>query len=309
MKKLLPILAISLCALLMLSLGRPVTANPSFPADGDTLEYDISISITGVNASTGPNLSETFSLDAVIEFINHSGDYYWANQTVTFPDDEIFYPMNGSTIASGGCHYHPDNEAPLMFPVNPTNWTQLAPMWSSDILLIEGGTQPGDTLTFGYGETGYMYNDPPYADPYGGYYTQFTLPVGPGSPLVVSGVTLSTVMIGMDYEQHYNSSNPTYPMWDIVAEFNVSWEWSLGFLAQMQFDIYLNLNPNYPGNMNLTSLNIEGGITLVSAITVDPVSPGPWEAVPAIPGFPIVAVIMGLFAALVPVVLVRKRRK
>ena len=305
MKKLLPILAISLCALLLLSLGRPIAANPSFPADGDTFEYDVAISMTGVNASTGPNYSETYSLDYDVEIINHTGDFFWANHTTTYPNDPIYYPYNGTTQGMGTAHYYPSTGIPLMYsPMDSSNWSAgVYPGWVSDFMFIESGTQPGDTITMGYGShaTGAL--------PYSGYYTLFDMPVGPGTPLVVSGVTLSTVMVGLTYEDHYNSSNPTYTYWDMTAEFNVSWEWSLGYLAEVQFDIYLNLNPNYPPNLNLTNFNIEGSMTLVSADTDDPISPGPWEAAPAIPGFPIEAVLMGLFAALVPVVLIRKRRK
>jgi hypothetical protein len=116
-------------------------------------------------------------------------------------------------------------------------------------------------------------------------------------------------MIAFDYEQHYNASDPGLPMWDMTVEVNASWEWSLGFLAHASFDVYVNLNPNYAGNGNLTNFNIEGSITLTDAMTTAPVQPGAWDAAPAIPGFPIEAVLMGLFAALVPVVLVRKRRK
>lgn len=299
----------------MLSLGRP-TVRAAFPADGDTFDYTLSISVTGVN-TTGTDLSETLSLGIGVDFINSSGDYYWANHTFTFPNDPMFYPLNGTTVGSGLCHYHPDNEAPLMITPVSYNWSLLSYSWISDLFLIEAGTQPGDTITFGSGysdDSTFVgpYDEYPYADPYGGYYMQFTLPVGPGAPLTVGAATLSTVMIGMDFEQHYNASNPTYSMWDMTAEFNSSWEWSLGFLADMSFDIYMNLNPNIPSmlGVNLTSLNIEGGITLSSYTTTDPIAVGPWDVVaPPIPGFPIVAVLMGLFAALVPVVLVRKRRK
>jgi hypothetical protein len=297
----------------MVSIGRPGTVSAAFPADGDTYEYEISVSMLGVN-TTGPNFSETYSLDMGVEFINSSGDYYWANHTITYPNDPMYYPYNGTTQGDGMCHYHPDNEAPLMFDPLSSNWSRLYYMWQSDYMFIEGGTQPGDELTFGYGQAGTSsYDDPPYEDPYGTYYYQFTLPVGPGDPLAVNdgAVTLSTVAIGMDYEQHYNQSNPTYGMWDMTAEFNVSWEWSLGFLAQVQFDIYMNLNPNIPSpfGVNCTTMDIEGSITLVNAELEDPVQPGPWEMPPAIPGFPIEAVLMGLFAALIPVTLLRKRRK
>jgi hypothetical protein len=315
-KKLLPILAISLCALLMLSLGRsPVRA--AFPSDGDTFDYDFSLSMTGTNNTGSNHYDETIAFDMGVEFINHTDDYYWANHTMTFPDDPMFYPYNGTTIGSGACHYHPDNEAPLMFSVNYMNWSQLSYGWTSDPMFIEPGTQPGDELTFGSGY-GYdttdvgMYDEYPYADPYSDYYTQFTLPVGPGTPITVNGgtATLSTVVVGFSYEAHYNTSNPTYPYWDMTAVFNVSWEWSLGFLADVSFDIYMNLNPNYPSNYNLTDFNIEGGITITDVSTTDPIAVGPWDAVaPPIPGFPIAAVLMGLFAALVPAVLIRKRRK
>jgi hypothetical protein len=305
----------------MLSLGR-TTVSAAFPADGDTFEYDFAVNITGVN-TTGPNYSESYTFDMGVDFINSTGDYYWANHTITYPDEDVWYPYNGTTTGMGVCHYHPDNEAPLMFNVFQSNWSLLADYWSSDYMFIEGGTQPGDELVFGYGDTydssmwydGFSWwDEDPYADPYATWYQQYTLPVGPGTPLAVNGgaVTLSTVMVGMDYEQHYNSSNPTYSMWDMTAAFNVSWEWSLGFLAQVQFDIYMNLNPNkpfMPFGINLTRMDIEGGITLVNAELTDPVQPGPWEMPPAIPGFPIEAVLMGLFAALIPVTLLRKRRK
>ncbi len=317
MKKLLPILAISLCALLVLSFGRPTTVRAAFPADGDTYDYTLSINLTGTNNTGSNHYSESYSLTAGVDFINHTDDYYWANHTMTFPDDDIWYPLNGTTIGSGVCHYHPDNEAPLMFPMNYANWSQISYSWTSDPMFIEAGTQPGDELAFGYGysyDTTYVgpYDEYPYADPYGDYYYQFTMPVGAGAPLSVNGgtATLSTVMVGFEYEMHYNSSNPSYPMWDMTAVFNVSWEWSLGFLAQMQFDIYTNLNPDYPSNYNLTDFNIEGGLTLTDVSTEDPVAVGPWDVVaPPIPGFPLAAVIMGLFAALVPAVLIRKRRK
>jgi hypothetical protein len=252
MKKLVPILSLTLCALLIFSLARPVTAYT--PQDGDTLEYETRVDLTIKLAAGPPDYDYDIEMDHVFEILNHTGDLYWTNITTTLVGpSEIFGSMTGNDTWAGILHHFPTNMIPHMHPMDPFDWDDFAPYWMTSILYIEPGLEPGDSLSMGQSD---MLDNTSY------YY--MGVPVMAGPAFAVAGQSLSTVKIGMHYEYHENvtlNPSPYYPYWDMVVDFEMIWEWSLGFLCQVNFDFYMN---TYPYDLwDPTEIFVEGNFTLV----------------------------------------------
>jgi hypothetical protein len=116
----------------------------------------------------------------------------------------------------------------------------------------------------------------------------------------------------MKYHYQYNdtiTSSVSTLTRDVAAELN--WEWSLGFLTKMDLDIDKTLNPGFTGYNNATTLQVSATFSLVGfSLTDFPIPYVPTTiGIPPIPGFPIAAVLVGLLVALVPLIVIRKRRQ
>lgn len=247
---------------------QPATANPGFPAVGDTYDYEMRLNLNAVN-TTGTNPSYNIQMDMTHTIQNSSNDYYWANLTTTFvgPAD-VFGTLTGNTTWTAFCHeYASAGDVRLLWSVDYLNWSDFVSSSAPyDIWFIPQQTLPGEWLWFG---TQYEY----------GEYTAFAMQVAQGTSMVVGGVTLDTVNIGFRFDSHANATEyPDIQMYDMTGWFNMSWEWSLGFLADVSFDIQLNMNPNYNGNFNITSADIEGYYRLVDFTIEDTPIPIPYFA-------------------------------
>ncbi len=257
--KRLSVLAIGLCMVLMFYGLQPATSNPGFPAVGDTYDYEMRVNLEAVN-TTGTNPSYNIQMDMTHTIQNSSNDYYWANMTTTFVGPtELFGPLTGNTTWTAFCHeYASAGDIRYLWSIDYLNWSDFISSTAPyDYWFIPQQTLPGEWLWFG------TYQDD-------GDYMAFAMQVGQGTSLFVSGVTLDTVSIGFRFDQHINATaDPGAQMYDMTGWFNMSWEWSLGFLADVSFDIHLNMNPNHNSNFNITSADIEGYYRLVSFTTQD----------------------------------------
>lgn len=302
MKKL-PFLTIALCALIFIFGLSPAAAlDPAFPADNDELVYEIRGAYDAVN-TTGPDINYPIEFDLYHLFVNHSGNYYYVNMSIFMKEPATLLGLDpaGNWTWMSLCHYYVNDGATrYLYSNNPYNWSELATSFLLDIFLIPKGTEPGDTVVMGTGGST--------------SWTGFELPVGPGTPLVVDSTTLYTVGMNFTYETHWTGPiTGSVSMIDMVLSAYIEWEWSLGFLTRISFDLYENLNPNYNGNYNITSVIVNGDFTLVDYTLTDTPS-GPYTpTIPTlptgIPGFPIEALAIGMLLALVPIILIRKRRR
>jgi hypothetical protein len=207
-------------------------------------------------------------------------------------------PAGNETFFSLAHNYSSNGQVRYMYTINPYDWDE----WSTDPYLdyffIPQQTQVGDTVFFGYYDT----SD---EDTY-----WYGIPMGIGPNIVVGATTLSTVGGSFEYQYHYygtvDNSVSTIDM-EISAEFY--WEWSLGFLAYCRFELYENLNPNYEYNYNITQANAWGTLNVTSYSLTDTPIPATFTLpTTGIPGFPIAAIGAGLLVALVPTIILRKRR-
>lgn len=256
--KRLSLLALGLCVVLLFYSLQPAASNPAFPAVGDTYDYEIRANYLAVN-TTGPNLSYNIQVDMTHTIQNSSGNFYWANTTLTYlgPSD-IFGPLTGNTTWTAYCHeYASAGEIRNLWGVNDSDWSDFDSDYFFDIFFIPQQTVPGDWLWFGSG------ND--LSD-----YSAYAIQTEQGPQMIVGGVPLDTVNVGFRYDLHVNATHyPSENDFDTVGWFNMTWEWSLGFLVEVSFDMYQNLNPNHASNDNITSVDIEGYMRLVSATTQD----------------------------------------
>ncbi len=257
MRKLVPILALTLCAFLLISLATPAASQGTFPADNDQLDYEFKADALFKYAVGPPDDDYDIQVDFSHVIQNHTDDMYYANATATWvgPSD-IFGPYTGLSNWTALMHHYDEDTILHIHPMNPMDWTEYAPFWFSDIVYITPGLIPGDTLQFGYSQS-----SPPYEN---NTYMAFGIPVMAGPTFTVGLNQLSTVKIGFDYLYYENQSifYPPYSgYWDMTVEFEIIWEWSLGFLCQINFDYYVNL---YPYSMwDYTEIFMSGNLTLV----------------------------------------------
>ncbi|MFX1562331.1 MAG: hypothetical protein ACFFDP_03375 [Promethearchaeota archaeon] len=294
------IFALVLSAFLLVFSITPASAlNPAFPANGDRLDYEIRGQVDGVN-TTGPNYSYPIEFDMSHLIVNHTGITYFANVTILMKEPaDLFHlaPEGNETFFCLAHNYSSSGQVRYMYQINPLDWDEWAPYYSLDYFFIPQQTQIGDTVFFGtydeYAESIYMYG----------------IPMGVGPNMVVGTTTLSTVGGFFEYQYHYlgtvDNSISTIDM-EIKASFY--WEWSLGFISHVRFELYENLNPNYEYNYNITQVNAWGTLNLTSYSLTDTPIPATFTLPTGIPGFPIAAIGAGLLVALVPTIILRKRR-
>jgi hypothetical protein len=300
--KKIPFFAIALCTILLVITLRPAAAlDPAFPADGDILEYEVRGQVDGVN-TTGPNYSYPIEMDISHEIINHSGNTYYANITILMkePADLLHLaPEGNETFTSLAHNYTSGGATRYMHYINPFDWSEMDPSYSLDYMFIPQQTQVGDTVFFGaydyMSEQIYMYG----------------IPMGYGPSMLVDTTTISTIGGQFDYQYHYlgTVTGGTSTI-DVEVSAKFYWEWSLGFISCVRFDLYENLNPNYQYNYNITSVNAWGTINITGYTLTDTPIPMTITTLPTgIPGFPIAAIGAGLLVALVPTIILRKRRQ
>jgi hypothetical protein len=275
LRKLVPILALTLCALLLLSLATPAAAQGTFPADDDQLDYEIRVDTLLKLAQGPPDYDYDIEIDMSHLIQNSSNDFYYANMTWTWvgPSD-LFGPYTGESNWTALMHHYQTDEVPhIHIYADMYDWTSYSPFWFTDLFYITPGLEPGDAVHFGYSDM----TGPPGTTWYeNNTYWFFGVPVMAGPAFVVGGNQLSTVKIGMHYEYHENvtlNPSPYYGYWDMEFDFEMIWEWSLGFLCQINFDYYVN---TYPYSMSApTEIFVTGNMTLVDySLAAAPVAYG-----------------------------------
>jgi hypothetical protein len=252
LRKLLPILALTFCALLLFS-SRPASAiDPLFPSDNDVLEYKLLVDATAVYGM-GP-FSYGIEMDMTHTIQNSSGDLYWANTTMTpVAPVELFGPYIGETEWDTMLHHY--GEIPHVHLVSDSDWSDFDYGWMTNLFFIPSPTEPGDNIYIG--QT-FSYND---NSSY--YYASF--PVLPGPSITVGANQLDTVKIGLSSVYHVNWTHlynyPYYTVLDLNTDIEILWEWSLGFLTQINFEFYYNEYAHYGWQMS--ELFVKGNLTLV----------------------------------------------
>ena len=239
----------------MISLATPVTADPLFPSDNDRLDYEIRTDMLLIDADGPPHEEYDMAIDMTHTIQNSSGDLYWANITTTYISPvEIFGSLIGNTTWGAYLHHYVTGEVPHMHLVTSMNWSDYSPYWFTDLFFISPGLVPGDSVLFGYSDNSFPYEN--------NTYTYFGIPVMAGPTFTVGLNQLSTVKLAFSYEYHINRTQyPSDYVWDEIIDFEIIWEWSLGFLCQVNFDYYVNYNPDYHGGM--TEAFQSGNVTLV----------------------------------------------
>jgi hypothetical protein len=297
--------ALALSALLVgLVIGRVGAVNPAFPADHDTLTYDVHGN-GDVYYHNGTHASYPIQATMTHTIVNHTGNWYFANMSVsvTQPADllhlDALHPSYD--VWSPMVHYYQNNGdiRRLYLSVNPDDWTDFySDSFVYDFLFIPQGTTPGETVYW------CMSGD-------SDSWEEIGFPIGLGTPYVIGSTSLSTVGMAFEMNYVYNGTVTTGPT-TLGTQVSVEayWEWSLGFLTKMNFDMSQQLN--YKSSVhNATQVDITTTIGLTGYSLAD--VPIPYitttTTIPPIPGFPAVAVLIGLLIALVPVVLLRKRRQ
>ncbi len=291
MRKLVPILALTLCVLLVISTTTPAAAQ--FPADDDELDYEIRIDSLTKVAAGPPDYDFDIAMDVSHIIQNSSGDLFWANITTTYVGPyELFGSMTGESDWVAILHHYQTDEVPHIHLVDMYHWDNYSPYWFSDIFYIEPGLVPGDCMHIGYSDTSMPYEN--------NTYMFFGVPVMPGPAFTVAGNQLSTVKIGIGYEYHENMTlnpSPYYDMWDMEFDFEMIWEWSLGFLVQINFDFYINL---YPYDVFApTEIFVKGNMTLVDySLAATPVAYG------VAPGAELLPIIIAVVAIIIIVCII-----
>lgn len=301
--KVIAIFALVLSALLFaVALPPTSAAHPAFPADNDTLTYEIR-GQDYVTYYNGSRFSFPIEIDLSHKIVNHTGNWYFANISLTLRKPAIMLPFNvtGARNWTAAVHYYANNgEIRRLYIPNRINWSELSETFMSDLLFIPQQTIPGQTVY--------------WLSPLGGSHewAEVGLPVELGPSHTVGSMTLSTV--GMLLNSRYQFNGTVTAGTDVLSsEFSGEgyWEWSLGFLTRLLFDYTEIINPNCARNHNATRVDIMGTCTLVSHTLAD--TPIPYvpttTTTPPIPGFPIEAVLIGLLIALLPLVFIRKRRQ
>lgn len=301
--KAISILALVLSALLFAVALRPTCAgHPAFPADNDTLTYEIR-GQEYVTYYNGSRLGYPIEIDLSHEIVNHTGNWYFANVSLTLNEPGIMLPLNvtGARNWTALVHYYVNSgETRRLYIPNRINWSELPETFMSDLLFIRQQTIPGQTV----------YWILPHGD--SNEWMEVGFPVELGPIHIVDSMTLSTV--GMLLSSRYQYNGTVTASTDVLSsEFTgeAYWEWSLGFLTRLLFDYTETINPNFALNHNATQVDTIGTCTLVSYTLAD--TPIPYvpttSTTPPIPGFSIVAILVGFLVALVPLVVIRKRRQ
>jgi hypothetical protein len=302
--KTVPILAVVLSALVFACAVHPMAAaNPAFPADNDTLNYELRGTAT-VGYYNGSHASYPIEIDMSHKIVNHTGNWYFANMTMTFREPSMMLPPNTTEVKTWMplVHYYANNGEThrLYTDVDRDNWTDIYDTFMTDLFFIPKQTTPGKIL----------YWTLPGAHSDG--WSELGFPVGLGPTYPVGALTLNTMGILMKYHYQYNDTiTPSVSTLTLDVAAELDWEWSLGFLTKMDLDVDKTLNPGYSGYHNATTLQVSATFSLVDFNLAD--LPIPYipttTGIPTIPGFPIAAVLVGLLVALVPVIIIRKRRQ
>lgn len=298
-----PIFALALSVLLFAVSLRPAsTLSSAFPFDNDTLTYEIR-GQDYVAYYNGSRVGYPIEIDLSHKIVNHTGNWFFANVSLVLREPAIMLPLNvtGARNWTAVVHYYADSgEIRRLYLPNRVNWSDLSDTFVSDLLFIPQQTIPGATVYWTY--------------PHGhsDEWTEIGYPVGLGPPHLVGPISLDTV--GMTLSSHYKYNGTITPSTDVLSsEFfgEGYWEWSLGFLTHLYFDYTRMINPSRPQNHNATRVDITGTISLVNCSLADtPIPYVPtWPTTPAIPGFSMAAVLVGLLAAIVPLAIIRKRRQ
>jgi hypothetical protein len=222
---------------------------------GDRLDYEIRADMLVKYAAGPPDDDWDLEIDMSHVLQNASGDMYFANMTFTWlgPHD-FFGPLTGESNWSAVMHNFMTGYTPQMYVINPMDWSEWAPFWFSDALYITPGLEPGDSVQFGYSDD----SGPPYEN---NTYFLMGIPVMAGPVFSVGLNQLSTVKIGMDYLYYSNSTLYPTSTYDMTMSFEMIWEWSLGFLCQINFAYYANY---YPSDIwQPTEVWVNGNVTLV----------------------------------------------
>lgn len=298
-----PIFALALSALLLAVALRPAYAlSPAFPADDDTLTYEIR-GQDYVTYYNGSRFSYPIEIDLSHKIVNHTGNWYFANVSITLREPAIMLPLNvtGARNWTAVVHYYANSgEIRRQYVPNRMNWSDLSDTFMSDLLFIPQQTIPGAIVYWTY--------------PHGhsDEWTEIGYPVALGPSHFVGLIGLSTV--GMTLSSHYSYNGSITASTDVLSsEFfgEGYWEWSLGFLTRLYFDYTKNINPSRSQNHNATRVDITGTVSLVNySLAETPIPYVPtWPTTPAIPGFSMAAVLVGLLVALVPLAIIRRRRQ
>jgi hypothetical protein len=211
---------------------------------------------------------------------------------------DYFGPYTGESNWTAVAHNFMTGYIPQMYFVDPEDWSDMMPWWYSDIFYIAPGLEPGDSVQFGYSDM----SSPPGTTPYeNNTYFLMGIPVMAGPTFVVGPHQLSTVKIGMDYLYYSNSTlYPSDYMWDATMNFEMIWEWSLGFLCQINFAYYENIRPSSP--FDPTEIWVTGNMTLVDMdLAAAPVAyyggvpPSPLPIIIAVVAVVIIIVIIIIF--------------
>jgi hypothetical protein len=296
LRKLVPILALTLCALLLLTLARPVTAQGTFPADDDQLDYEIRVDSLTKIAAGPPDYDYDIEIDVSHIIQNSSNDFYWANITSTYigPSD-IFGSSTGESDWVAIMHHYQSGEVPHFHLVEWDDWSNYSPFWFTDIFYITPGLEPGDSMSIGYSDIYYPPGETVFEN---NTYWFFNLPVMAGPAFVVGGNQLSTVKIGFHTEFHANSTlSPSADIWDMTMDFEMIWEWSLGFLCQINFDFYANPRPYDPWYP--TEIFVKGNMTLVDySLAATPAAYG------VAPGAELLPIILAVVAVIIIIIVI-----
>lgn len=297
--KRIPFIALALSAVLFAFAVLPAAATPAFPADGDTYVYELRGNVDIVNAS-GPDSAYPLEMDFTFEFVNHTGNEYYQNVTVYYVEPAaIFLDAPNTTFFSLKHVYDNNGLIRQMYPINPANWTEEAPAFLLDLFFIPKETNVGDVVAFGA------------ENMTGPIFLTFDLMMGPSTPVTIGTTVLNTVGVGFGFYQGYTGIYDNYTsIIEMSMSLNMTWEWSLGFLTSIDFMLWQNLNPENIYNANATEVTAWGSFALTSFTTQD--QPYPMVTtppIPGIPGFPIEAIIAGLLVTLIPLIIIRKRRR
>jgi len=291
-----------LSALLFAAALRPASAaHPAFPADNDTLAYEIR-GQDYVTYNNGSRFSYPIEIDLSHKIVNHTGDRYFANISLTFRKPPILLQLNLTGVLNWTVlvHYYADSgEIRRLYTANRLNWSELSGAFMSDLLFIPQQTVPGETVYWIW----------PQAE--SEEWTEFGVPVDLGPIYTVGSMGLSTVRMLLNARYQYNGTVTTST--DVLSsQFFADgyWEWSLGFLTKLSFDYTKTINPNCLPNHNATQLWFVGTCSLVSYALAD--TPIPYvpttSTTPPIPGFSPASILLGLLVALVSLSIFRKRR-
>ena len=260
MRKLVPILALTLCAFLLLSLATAPPAAAYSHEVGDRLDYEIRADLLIKYAAGPPDDDFDIEIDLSHVLQNASGDMHYANLTFTWlgPQD-YFGPYTGESNWTAVAHNFMTGYIPQMWSINPDDWSEMLPYWYSDIFYVAPGLEPGDSVQFGYSD---MVGPPGTTWYENNTYFLVGIPVMAGPIFSVGASQLNTIKIGMDYLYYSNSTMfPSDYQWDVTSSFEMIWEWSMGFLCQINFDYYVNSRPY--NEWDMTEMWISGNMTLV----------------------------------------------